>query len=280
MKFISCLVMAVAAMVTMSSCKIEKNVSNGEPKDYAVQVGKFNQIEVDVPCTVRFTQADNAGVKLRVEPNDREKISVTTDNGVLYVRPVKQRTRRGFLTFGDKGWDDDVEVIVSAPDLNKLLINSSGSFKAMNDLHLDGLDIRCAGSGEVDLKNVECNKSLQVSMDGAGELDMQNLRCKQGFSFVSHGSGEMTAKSISASAASFSIAGAGDVKSGMAHVGKTDVTIMGSGNVALSFNDCNQATISIMGSGNVALSGDLNTLSQHIAGAGNIDTSRLKLTGK
>ena len=90
----------------------------------------------------------------------------------------------------------------------------------------------------------------------------------------------MTAKIISASAASFSIAGAGDVKSGMAHVGKTDVTIMGSGNVALSFNDCNQATISIMGSGNVALSGDLKTLSQQIAGAGNIDTSRLKLTGK
>ena len=70
------------------------------------------------------------------------------------------------------------------------------------------------------------------------------------------------------------------MKSGMAHVGKTDVTIMGSGNVALSFNDCNQATISIMGSGDVALSGDLKTLSQHIAGAGNIDTSRLKLTGK
>ena len=279
MKFISCLVMAVAAMVTMSSCKIEKNVSYGDPKDYAVEVGDFKAIESNCPCTIRFTQASQVGVKLRVAPELRDRFSVATKNGVLYVRSVKQRKRNGILVFGSHDDAGSVELMVSAPDLKQVDLNSAGSFIADNNLHLDALNVNCKGSGDVRLKDVMCNKTFRMVANGAGKLTAQSLVSKHSFSFSSYGSGQLVANSISTPAASFSISGSGDIKAGMTKVGSTNVVVMGSGNANLLFRDCNQAAVNIMGSGNIVLSGSLKSLDQQVSGSGNINCNRLQVLG-
>ena len=255
MKALFSLVIMVATMLSVSACRIEKNSVNTERKSYNVSVGAFNRITAAGAFDVHFIQGSSYKVKLKTAPELRDHIEVFTKDGTLVVR-WKKKQRKGVtvLQFGDHS--SDIELWVTAPDINTVAIAGSCDFTAENNLNLDRLDIAVAGSAEVSLREVVCRDNFGFQVAGSGDLEVARLK---------------------ASKADMSISGSGSVEATLDHVNNTNMQISGSGDAELKFIDCYEASASISGSGSLEAKGSLRKFHRSVSGSGSIDDHQLTI---
>lgn len=116
--------------------------------------------------------------------------------------------------------------------------------------------VAIVGSGSFKCDTTMTTPKLDLEVAGSGEIDVKNLR----------------ANSFSAK-----IAGSGDIDAGLTEVDNTSIKIAGSGDVDMHFTHCGSVTTSIAGAGDIKLSGDIKSLSNDIAGSGDIDTDDLTI---
>lgn len=256
MKKLALLFIAVVAVVTLSACRVEKIDNDQARKSYTLKLRDFNSIMNYSSCDIHYTQSNTYKVVLKASPHWYETHSVTVNNGQLVIGDRPERKQPGITVLRSHSENQTPELWVSAPTLTRLTAAGSGDFYAETDITGQSLELTVAGSGDSRLKKVSLS---------------------DGFVYKVAGSGDIVTGSVQARTVSFRISGSGDVKSRLFRVENTELFISGSGDGDLSFDECVRANVSVSGSGDISLSGNLQSLNKRASGAGEVNTSNLKV---
>ena len=164
-----------------------------------------------------------------------------------YLKNVKITSDGKTLSIGiHKSWKnlsyfyDDIEVYVTSPNIRGISIAGSGEFTSNNKIDTDRMFISVAGSGEVDIKDIICDK-IQGEIAGSGEIDIKRITTQN---------------------AELSIAGSGDI----------DIENAKANNMSESLLD--NVACEIAGSGDIELKGNIKHHTQEVAGSGSVNINQ------
>ncbi|AIY40709.1 hypothetical protein LT85_1551 [Collimonas arenae] len=223
--------LATAAMIPLLSCSasLAADVVKVERP-----VGDFQQVEIMDAVNVFLTQGPAKPAIIEAESNAGSRVEFETSGGVLKV----------FLKGSSFFSHHDVNVYLTAPDVNGLSIFGSGDLKVLGKLSgKDTIKISIAGSGNI---SGELNApNVNASIAGAGDIKVKGKTRNLRVSIA--GSGDYNGFDLMAENTNVSIVGSGD-----AHVYASkilSVSTAGSGDV--SYLGDPQVHSSIMGSGSV-----------------------------
>lgn len=219
-----------------------------------VAVGYFSKVEISGSADVKFVQGKSSSARIVGSKCLVDNIEVSVKGETLVVSQ-----KGGGAIFKGNFFDHDVEygatVYLSSPDLTGVSVRGSGGFDMDGSLDTDALNVSVAGSGDVDMSKVVCDKAV-LDLRGSGDIDMKRLE---------------------AGSASITLRGSGDIKASLNGVASTTAVLVGSGDIDLHFADCGSADCDLRGSGDIELSGRLRSLKQKAAGSGDIDTEKLSV---
>lgn len=224
--------LATAALIPLFSC------SSGMAAEVVRterQVGSFQQLEVVDAVNVYLTQGPAKPAVIEAEADLISRVELETNGSVLKVH-LKNNS-----FFSSR---HDINVYLTAPDVNGLSVFGSGDLKLRGRLSSkDSIKISISGSGSV---SGELNApTVTASIAGAGDIKVKGKTRDLKVSIA--GSGDYDGFDLLAENTSVSIVGSGD-----AHVYASknlNVSTAGSGDVTYSGDP--QVRSSIMGSGGV-----------------------------
>ncbi|MGB7194250.1 MAG: head GIN domain-containing protein [Collimonas pratensis] len=223
--------LATAAMIPLLSCSpsVAADVNKTER-----QVDSFQQVEIMDAVNVYLTQGPAKPAVIEAEGNGASQVRLDVSGSVLRV-----------ISGGSRMFHNtNVNVYLTAPDVNGLSIFGSGDLKVLGKLSgKDTIKISIAGSGTV---SGELNApNVNASIAGAGDIKVKGRTRDLRVSIA--GSGDYDGFDLMAESTHVSIVGSGD-----AHVyasKQLSVSTAGSGDV--SYMGDPQVRSSIMGSGSV-----------------------------
>lgn len=224
---------------------------NGQKVTERRQVARFERILLQGSPTIKYTQGSKVSVEVKA-PKDIIKNVITRVEGNRLTVSVKNPSKWMF-NFGSK--DDGVVVYVTSPDLIGIELMGSGDFECNSRLDTDNLNVALKGSGDIELKDVICDK-ITSSVVGSGDLEI---------------------KKVVALSSSVELVGSGDVKINEHQVKQTKVELKGSGDIKLGLVNCGTVDCRLLGSGDITLQGDALSLNSYTRGSGDLHTSGLKL---
>ena len=202
------IIITFIALLTLCSCAIERdNKRTGKETTMAVNVKDFTELEIAGSFNVYFTQGNTTSVKVKGYEKYLKNVKITSDGKTLSIGIHKSWKNLSYFY-------DDIEVYVTSPNIRGISIAGSGEFTSNNKIDTDRMFISVAGSGEVDIKDIICDK-IQ------GEIA---------------GSGDINSKRITTANAELSVAGSGDIDIENAVIDNVACEIAGSGNIELKGN--------------------------------------------
>lgn len=216
------IIITFVALLTLCSCAIEKgSKQKGKETTMDVNVKDFTELEIAGSFNVYFTQGNTTSVKVKGYEKYLKNVKITSDGKTLSIGIHKSWKNLSYFY-------DDIEVYVTSPNIRGISIAGSGEFTSNNKIDTDRMYISVAGSGEVDIKDIICDK-IQGEIAGSGEIDIKRITTQN---------------------AELSIAGSGDIDIENAVIDNVACEIAGSGNIELKGN-IRHHTQEIAGSGSV-----------------------------
>jgi len=210
----------------------------------------FEEIEVMGAFDVFYTQGTTTAVNVEAAESIKEKLDIKSDGKTLSIK-----MENDLLSMFKNSRYGDVKVYITSPDLTKISVAGSSDFDVRGKLDTDELKSAVAGSGEIHIPDLICNR-LKVEVAGSGEVDVKKVTCDRIKAEIA-GSGDIDLEHVVANEANLSIAGSGDIDMEFINGGLVDV--------------------SIAGSGDVELKGAIKSLKKSVAGSGNITTKNLRI---
>ena len=252
------LFVAFMAIVSMSSCRIEKVYgSSDDVLTHKLNLKGFTSVSNAGSCDVHFTQSPTYKVPLKASQRWYDSHAISVEDGTLVIRGKGSgQKQKGVSVINMTGHDGSAEIWISAPSLEAVSMSGSGDFT---------LDSNFKG------------KDLTVSVRGSSVVKMKDITLSGNFEYTVSGSGDVEMGTVKANNANIAIFGSGDVESKLVNVAQTNVHVSGSGDANLDFSDCGDAQVSVTGSGDITLSGQLQTLSKQVSGSGDVNTMKLRL---
>lgn len=212
-----------------------------QTRDIASNVTTIN---ISSCVDVHYTQGSTPSLRVVAPANVIDKVVTEVKGKQLDV------TLKGHFTVVVSG---DLDVYVTLPNLSKVNVAGSADFEADGKVKASSLSLNVAGSGDIDMKSVECD-NLTASVAGSGDIDIDRLKAQN---------------------ASLSVAGSGDVEATLDGVKQFKASVAGSGDLDLKCIDCGHGEVSVLGSGEAKLSGKVRSLSSSTSGVGAINTHGL-----
>ncbi len=251
------LFVAFMAIVSLQACRIEKVYdSDDNVLTHKLDLKGFSAVSNAGSCDVHFTQSPTYKVTLKASQRWYDSHAISVENGTLVIRGKGSTKQKGVSVINMTGHDGSAEIWISAPSLEEVSMSGSG------DLSIDS--------------NIK-GKNLKVDVRGSSDVKMKDIALSGDFEYAVSGSGDFEMGSLKANTAQISIFGSGDVSSRLVKVSSTNLHISGSGDANLDFSDCGDAEVSVFGSGDIELSGQLQSLTKHVSGSGDIDIAKLRL---
>lgn len=221
MKNIFILVIAVLSVITFSSCKVETVKDYGLVKTYPINVADFSAVSISYPCDVVYVPSDTFSVVVKAPENLKDRLQVYVKDGELVINESEESNEIRIIS----NLPSHTQVLVKAPVLVRVSIKGTGDFICKSTIKTPQLYMSIAGSGDIDVKNIEANV---VSAGIAGSGDMKaGLKNVAKTEMQIAGSGDMD----------FNFRDCGDVKASIA--GSGDITL--TGNVKSFHNDVSGA---------------------------------------
>ena len=244
--------LALAAMVTSCSWKMERLVADAGPRMSETRMLKgFEEIEISGSPTVYYTQADSFSVKVVGPKRFVEDILTEVTGRTLTVR---NRGKIGIFNISTNY--DDAAVYISSPDLTAVRLNGSGDFFCSQRVDTDKMHIALRGSGDIDFKDIICD-ACTTELTGSGDIDIDRLEAQR---------------------SDISMVGSGDIEVKQWNVTDTDISLRGSGDVQVNFVEgCRRTNCQLTGSGDITLKGRLKHYDMQRRGSGEIDVSKLTI---
>lgn len=217
MKKLTAMIAITTVVLGTSSCK-KDTIGEGPVKTENRFVQNFTGIDLQMNGNVYYT----SGPTTKLEITAKESIHAIVETSVIDNR-LLIRYKNG-KTYDA---DESIRIDITAPDVNNLSLNSSGSIYCLDDIQQANLQLRSYGSGSIHLKGVfvntidaESNQSGTITAaEGTASLEV----------LKTYGSGKLDLSAISARSATVHSEGSGDVK--LKASDNLDITIDGSGSV-------------------------------------------------
>ncbi|HWV60772.1 MAG TPA: head GIN domain-containing protein [Sphingopyxis sp.] len=183
----------------------------------------FTGVEVTGPDDVTVRRGDSFSIVARGRQETLDRLEIKIDGSQLSIG----RKRDGF-SFSNRD-DDDLDIAVTMPRLDKLRLTGSGSIDADS---VDGDAVEAAVTGSGDLKIAKLTgKDAEIEVSGSGDIEIGGGNIASGDISVT-GSGDVDAEALVARDLDISITGSGNVETQA--TGKAGIRILGSGDVTLT----------------------------------------------
>jgi len=225
----SIIISFIAAAMSLTACTSESNIqAGGKVKTEKVNVGEFSEITVSGSQNVHFIQSDTTSVIMRGPEEEIEEMDITCKNGALHIG--KKRHGNISSLFKLNG-SSNVDVFVSSPNMRGVTVTGSGEFEVKGSIDTDVMNIKVAGSGDVDIKDIICNRA-SVKVSGSGEVEIGRLTTADCTISVT-GSGNIDIDNAKIRRVESSVTGSGDINLGNAVIGHAESQLTGSGDIRI-----------------------------------------------
>ena len=201
--------------------------------------------------------------KKTVKVGSFRKIVITGSADVVF-----RQSRNGRTTVWIEGTEGDINSTSVKASYGTLNVSNSGGSRFMG-----------FSSGNDAKVYVEAPKLDAVTLTGSGDFDAKNMISTSSLSIVVNGSGDVELSDVNCRNLSVALKGSGDVEIDRAAVGHgADLLVEGSGDIEAKFVNSGDIKCSVKGSGDIKLSGEARSLDKKVAGSGEIDSRKLRLT--
>lgn len=202
-------VLYIAAMALLcSSCfHVNKNFTGGKNAikgsgpviTKSLDLKDFDTIEINGGADVTFTQAEGYDVTVRTQESVFEYLDYEVKGTKLILQVKDKRNIRAEV----------FEISVSAPELNKVVVNGASDFD-IQSLRIDGdLDVQVNGAGDLDFDQIACD-SFTVQVNGAADANLTSIDIRKTLKVEVNGAGDVNI-SGKAQDVSLEVNGAGDI---------------------------------------------------------------------
>ncbi len=250
------LILALTASVLMSSCK-KIDASKGTPVENSVSLSGFSGIDLAMSANLTYTEGNETSITVKSTEKIFEKMNIEVDNGILEFD-----FKNGYIIKNA----DQIEIIVTAPDVNSVYLSGSGKLDATFDALItkSKANISVSGSGNLTANNITAT-NLDISISGSGALNGRNLLATTSEVSIS-GSGNVELEG-SASTNDIRVSGSGSFNGYNYIADDTSIKVSGSGLGKVTANK--SLDINISGSGSVFYKGTA-VVSQSVTGSGSV----------
>lgn len=181
----------------------------------------FTEIVSKGSFDLYYTQGDNTTIQLR---GDDKAVSHTVIKSDGHTLTISGKNNGPF----NSGATGDVDVYITSPKLNGVSINGAGDFKSESNLTTDKMSISIAGSGDVELRSLDCGECT-LTIEGSGDIGVDRIKAGKLTAAIA-GIGDIDLSDADIKNAECSIAGSGDIDID-GRVGSCEKRIAGSGTI-------------------------------------------------
>ena len=195
--------------------------------------GYFNRIELYLPAEVILTQGPAKDIEIEAESNVISRILTRLNGNTLIL------DNNGTLRTNQK-----IKIWIQTPDINSIIVSSSGRVISDNKIFTKNLSLRLSGSGLIDIA-ADVKNDIDAELSGSGLIFLEG----DAYNGI------------------YTMSGSGKIESFGMHVNNSDVAITGSGRCETTAY--NNLDVAISGSGTVSFRGSPR-ISHRISGSGRI----------
>lgn len=256
MKIMKMLLMTMAVMAAMTSCKAGENYSivkenyNDKVVKEKCNVDSFNEIVIIGSFDVQFRQDKTYSIEVVAPVDMQDKVVIETGRKQLKIGSKKIA---GVTVTGGR---NTIMVNITAPYINSVKLMGSGDFTA-NTIKAPSQEMTfkatLQGSGDININRVEATAVL-VDLQGSGDIDIKNIEAKQNVTAKVQGSGDIEIDRIDSETFVAGLYGTGDLK---AHV------------------NCSTLNAALSGVGDIELIGKTKVYHKSKTGSGDIKDEQL-----
>ena len=203
------------------------------------EVSAFTEISLRIGANVHLKQGEPQSIEVKCSESTLAKLITEVSDRKLIIRYPND-------TWFSKWNPGPVDIYVTMPQIDALVISGSGSIFSEGKIESRILDASISGSGDIKLVDLKAEK-VSATLSGSGNI---HLFGKQ-----------------NASELKVAISGSGNVKAIEFPADKVDVKISGSGNCWV--NSTKNLVVKLAGSGNVVYRGN-PSVDSSIAGSGKV----------
>jgi len=202
-------------------------------------VSAFTEISLKIDGNVHLKQGSTQSVEVKGEEGTLNRLITDVSDRKLVIKYPSD-------TWFSNWKPGKVDIYITIPQIDKLVISGSGSIVADDKIDSRILDMLLSGSGDISLAELNSEK-VTVTLSGSGNVKLSGNGTASEFKATISGSGNVKAIDFPANEVNVKIGGSGNcfVNSGKNLV----VKLAGSGNVIYRGNPLVDSTI--LGSGNV-----------------------------
>jgi hypothetical protein len=151
-------------LVTVFSALAQDRIKgNGKVVEKAFSVQSFNEIKIEGVFNVHLTQGNTESVKLSIDDNLLQYITVKNEGSQLVVKWEKDRQTSINNVKSD--------LYITFKNINELALNTVGKVSSTNTLKLNSFELDVNSVGETNL-DVNC-QSLDIDHNGVGSLVLE-----------------------------------------------------------------------------------------------------------
>lgn len=184
----------------------------------------FTEIVTKGSFDVYYTPGGNTAIQLRGDNKAASHVAISCDGRTLTISGKND----GLFNSSDIG---DVDVYITSPKLNGVSINGSGDFKSEGNLTADKMNISIAGSGDVELRSLDCGECT-LTIEGSGDIGADRIKAIKLTAAIA-GSGDIDLSNADIENAECAIAGAGDIDID-GRVGTCEKSVAGVGTIDIN----------------------------------------------
>ena len=232
-------------LITLYACNgngnafSQKIVGKGEMVTDKRTVGNFTKISAEFSGDVVLKQGNETAVDVVAQANIAQELETFVDNNTLHIKFKRDHWGMNF---------DKLTVYVVTPNIEGIYLHGSGNIKATTDIKASNIEVKLNGSGNIELKNVDCT-SLASGL---------------------HGSGNINFDGGSSQSASYSITGSGDISA--ENLKSKSVVANSTVSGSISCNASESITAKSTGSGGISYTGHPAQTMVHSNGSGSINS--------
>lgn len=222
----------IAVMLMLTACS--QRTGSGNVLTEMVKVEKFNSISATGVMSIKIIRSNSYEVKLTADDNVIGNIVVEAKSGILYIDCSRQPD------------ESSVELTISMPDIRSIETDGCVSMNVAEGFEIHELELRTAGSGNVDFHGVKSDGIIKILNRGSGNISLAGS--VKTFSCVTRDAGSVFADMLDAESVVAKVSGAGSI------------FVKTNGNM----------NVIVAGSGSVIYSGKPSMISKYITGSGSV----------
>jgi len=259
------LLIAGTNMVAAETIKINKSV-NG-----------ISNIVLESYGDLIITQGTENALTIETTEKNVDNLICNKEGRTLTLK-TKGNNSGGSSFFGlfSSSDNDKLKYFLTLKTINEIASDGSGSITVKTNLTSKNLKLKLAGSGGIDLKNVNAT-SIDLHCSGSGDFSSGVIAINEQAKLKLEGSGDVELDGISASNIDVDSSGSGEFNADSMKIDNhTSITLTGSGDIEVEKLKTNSLDSELSSSANIELSGIAKLQESSVTGSGNYSASDLK----